>query len=245
MASAVQPLFSPSFSTGSFSVGMKFFVLFFLAVFMSLPALFVSNLAATRAAQHGASTTYDDAGHAVAPHTLMGIKLADSYRSIQRSLKYVTLFLGLVFLTYFVFEITAGKRVHPGQYALVGVAQIIFYLLLLSLAEMIGFDLAFLVAGGATVALFSVNTEWVFASRRLAMRAAAVFSLLYGFIYVLLRLENYALLIGSLASFAAVAATMYVTRSVNWYSSASQQVAAGGASGSAGATASVRESWLD
>ena len=66
------------------------------------------------------------------------------YRSVTRSLKYVLLFLGLVFLTYFVFEATTGKRVHPAQYVLVGTAQIIFYLLLLSLSEKMGFDIAFL-----------------------------------------------------------------------------------------------------
>jgi inner membrane protein len=68
------------------------------------------------------------------------IEVADPYQSVSRSLKYVLLFLGLVFLSYFVFEVTTGKRVHPAQYILVGIAQIIFYLLLLSLAERIGFD---------------------------------------------------------------------------------------------------------
>ena len=61
-------------------------------------------------------------------------------------LKYVLLFLGLMFLSYFIFEVTTGKRVHPAQYILVGIAQIIFYLLLLSLAERIGFDFGFLIA---------------------------------------------------------------------------------------------------
>ena len=76
------------------------------------------------------------------------------YQSVSRSLKYVLLFIGLLFLSYFVFEVTTGKRVHPAQYVLVGIAHMIFYLLLLSLAERIGFDWGFLVGGGATVALF-------------------------------------------------------------------------------------------
>src|ERR1700676_2473261 len=83
------------------------------------------------------------------------IEVADPYQSVNRSLKYVLLFLGLVFLSYFTFEVTTGKRVHPAQYLLVGMAQIIFYLLLLALAERIGFDLGFLLAGTARVVLLS------------------------------------------------------------------------------------------
>ena len=145
--------------------------------------------------------------------------MADSYRSIHRSLKYITLFLGLVFITYFLFEGHNGQARLPRQYALVGIAQTIFYLLLLSLTELVGFDVAFLIAGAATVLLFSMNTAWLFVSRKLGLRALGVFSLLYAFIYVLLRLENYALLVGSSASFAAIAATMYITRNMDWYSS--------------------------
>lgn len=147
------------------------------------------------------------------------IEVADPYQSVNRSLKYVALFLGLLFLSYFVFEVTTGKRVHPAQYVLVGIAQIIFYLLLLSLAERIGFDFGFLLAGAATVALLSANAGWVFSSRLQGLRALAVFTLLYLLIYMLLRLEDNALLVGAIASFLAVAAAMYFTREIDWYSS--------------------------
>lgn len=146
------------------------------------------------------------------------VEVTDPYQSVNRSLKYVLLFLGLVFLTYFVFEVTTGRRVHPAQYVLVGLAQIIFYLLLLSFAERIGFDLAFLVAGIATVGLLSINANWVFASRLQGIRAAVIFSLLYLLIYLLLRLEDNALLVGASASFLAIAAAMYFTRHIDWYS---------------------------
>jgi inner membrane protein len=154
--------------------------------------------------------------------TAMGIsfiEMADPYQSVSRSLKYVLLFVGLLFLSYFVFEATAGKRVHPAQYVLVGVAHLIFYLLLLSLAERIGFDWGFFVAGGATVVLLSANARWIFASRVQGLRALFVFSLLYFFIYLLLRLEDNALLVGAATSFLAVAAAMYFTRHIDWYSS--------------------------
>jgi inner membrane protein len=149
------------------------------------------------------------------------IEVADPYQSVSRSLKYVLLFLGLLFLSYFVFEVTTGKRVHPAQYILVGVSQIIFYLLLLSLAERIGFDGGFLIAGTATVVLLSANAGWVFASRLQGLRAVVVFTLLYVLIYLLLRLKDNALLVGAIASFLAVAAVMYFTRAIDWYGSPS------------------------
>ena len=220
------------------SMGAKFFLLFALAVLMSIPGFFVDSLADSRAEQRGAVTTYNN-GTPQPPHTVLGIRMADSYRSIHRSLKYITLFLGLVFITYFLFEVTTDKRVHPGQYALVGVAQTIFYLLLLSLTELVGFDFGFLIAGAATVLLFSMNTAWLFTSRKLGLQALGVFSLLYAFIYVLLRLENYALLVGSCASFAAIAATMYFTRNIDWYSSGGNY-----APTPAGGSPTARESWL-
>jgi inner membrane protein len=147
------------------------------------------------------------------------IEVADPYQSVTRSLKYVPLFLGLIFLSYFVFEVTTGKHVHPAQYILVGIAQMIFYLLLLSIAERIGFDFAFLIAGASTVSLLSANAGWIFSSRMQAVRAFIVFSWLYGLIYLLLHLEDNALLVGAIASFLAVAATMYFTRGIDWYNS--------------------------
>jgi inner membrane protein len=147
------------------------------------------------------------------------IEVADPYQSVNRAVKYLPLFVGLVFLSYFVFEVTTRKRLHPAQYILVGIAQINFYLLLLSLAERIGFDFGFLIAGIATVALLSATAGWIFASRKQGLRALSVFSLLYVLIYMLLRLEDNSLLVGAIASFLAVAAVMYFTRKIDWYSS--------------------------
>ena len=125
---------------------------------------------------------------------------------------------------------TTGRRVHPAQYILVGMAQIIFYLLLLSFAERIGFDFGFLIAGIASVGLLSTNAGWIFASRKQRFRALAIFGLLYLLIYLLLRLEDNALLVGAIASFAAIAAAMYFTRNLDWYGSLPE-----GAAPSAGA----------
>lgn len=145
------------------------------------------------------------------------VEPANPYQSVSRSLKYAPMFIGMVFLAYFLFETTTGKRVHPAQYILVGMAQVIFYMLLLSIAEHTGFDIAFVLAASATVGLISAYAGWTFDSRSQGVRALVAFGFLYGLIYVLMRLEDYALLVGALASFAAIAAVMYFTRKVDWY----------------------------
>ncbi len=155
--------------------------------------------------------------------TMLGVSFiepANPYQSVARSLKYALMFVGLVFLAYFLFETMAKRRVHPAQYVLIGLAQIIFYLLLLSIAEQVGFDLAFALSAGATVALISAYAGWVFESRRQGLIALVSFTLLYLLIYVLMRLEDLALLIGALTSFAAIAAVMYFTRRIDWYGAA-------------------------
>jgi inner membrane protein len=154
------------------------------------------------------------------------VEPANPYQSVGRSLKYALLFVGLVFLAYFMFETTTGKRVHPAQYVLIGLAQIIFYLLLLSISEHVGFDFGFLIAAGATVGLISLYAGWVFESRVQGLRAFGAFSFLYGLIYILMRLEDYALLVGALASFAAIALVMYFTRRIDWYGGAQLAAAA-------------------
>jgi inner membrane protein len=147
------------------------------------------------------------------------VEVAGPYQSVDRSLKYALLIIVLVFLSYFVFEITTGKEVHPAQYLLVGAAQIIFYLLLLSVAERIGFDGSYFLAAAATVALLAFNAVWIFRSRLQGIRAMVIFALLYSLIYFLLRLEDYALLVGAVMSFLAIATAMYFTRGLDWYRS--------------------------
>jgi inner membrane protein len=141
----------------------------------------------------------------------------DPYQSLERALKFALLFVGIVFLVFFLFEVTAGGRVHAAQYLLIGVAQMNFYILLLALSEHVGFTPAFLIAAVATVGLISLYAGTVFGSRRRALVAAAVFAATYALLYLLMRLEDLALLVGAVAAFAAVAATMFVTRKIDWY----------------------------
>ncbi|MEM9939905.1 MAG: inner membrane CreD family protein, partial [Pseudomonadota bacterium] len=130
---------------------------------------------------------------------------------------YAAMFIGFVFLAYFLFEITQKARAHPAQYVLVGLAQSIFYLLLLAFAERMGFDLAFAIASGMTVGLISLYSVSVFQSLATGLKAFIALSGIYGLIYVLMRAEDQALLAGAVASFAAIAITMFMTRNVQWY----------------------------
>lgn len=142
---------------------------------------------------------------------------ANAYQSVERALKYAAMFIGFVFLAYFLFEVTSNARAHPAQYVLVGLAQTIFYMLLLAFAEQIGFDLAFLIAAVMTVGLTALYAASVFKSRSYGIRALAILSGIYALIYVLMRAEGQALMAGALVSFAAIALTMYLTRNVDWY----------------------------
>jgi inner membrane protein len=139
------------------------------------------------------------------------------YTSVNRALKYALMFLGLVFLTFFLIEATMGGRAHAAQYILLGLAQVVFYLLVLAFAEHIGFDTAFIGAATATVALCGLYAATVFRSFFKGVLAFIAFAGAYGLIYLLMKSEDYALLIGSVAAFGAVALTMAVTRNLDWY----------------------------
>ena len=127
------------------------------------------------------------------------------------------MFLGIVFLTFFLFEATMGARAHAAQYILLGAAQVIFYLLVLAFSEHIGFGPAFALTAGATVCLSGYYAATVFHSKKRGFIAFLAFSGAYGLIYLLMKSEDYALLIGSVTAFGAIALTMFVTRKLDWY----------------------------
>ncbi|MBN38611.1 MAG: cell envelope integrity protein CreD [Opitutae bacterium] len=141
----------------------------------------------------------------------------DVYQKTNRMAKYAILFLGFAFAAFFFSEILQKARVHPIQYLLVGFAILIFYLLLLSLSEQFGFDLAYWVATGGVIFLISGYAQAILRSQRLGLTVGVVLALLYGYLYVILQLENFALLMGSLGLFATLAAAMYFTRKIDWY----------------------------
>lgn len=152
--------------------------------------------------------------------TALGVSLvepANPYQAVSRSLKYAPMFIGIVFLTFALFEATRRTRVHPAQYVLIGLAQLVFYLLLLSIAERTSFTTGFVIAAVATVGLISAYAGWAFDSRRQGVAALGIFSALYALIYVLMRLEDFALLVGSITCFIALALAMWFTRNIDWY----------------------------
>ncbi|NOX82592.1 MAG: cell envelope integrity protein CreD [Alphaproteobacteria bacterium] len=145
------------------------------------------------------------------------IATASPYQSVSRALKYALMFLGIVFLTFFLFEATMGARAHPAQYILLGATQVIFYLLVLAFSEHIGFGPAFALTAGATVLLTGYYAATVFRSLLHGLIAFTAFSGAYGLIYLLMKSEDYALLIGSVTAFGAIALTMFITRNLDWY----------------------------
>ncbi|MFZ4070267.1 MAG: cell envelope integrity protein CreD [Caulobacterales bacterium] len=140
-----------------------------------------------------------------------------AYTGVDRALKFGLMFIGLVFLTYFMFEVVTGLRAHPAQYIMVGLSQATFYLLLLAFAERIGFDGAFMIAAGMTVAMIAGYVVIVFKKAKFFIPAFVAFVALYGLMYVLMQMEDYALIVGSLTLFGALALLMLLTRKVDWY----------------------------
>jgi inner membrane protein len=149
-----------------------------------------------------------------------GVELAepvDQYRMAERSVKYAGLFVLLTFATVWLIEVLAGARVHPIQYLMLGGALCVFYLLELSLAEHLGFALAYSIASLSIVTLIASYSAAIL-QRRMHLIVGAGVALLYGSLYFLLINEDHALLIGSVGLFAILATIMFVTRRVDWYS---------------------------
>lgn len=142
----------------------------------------------------------------------------DSYTKIERSVKYGLLFVIIPFIIFFLFEIFTRKRVHPIQYIMVGTANVIFYLLLLSFSEHLNFDIAYFLSSGATAGLITFYSTFVLNSKRKGLVMLPVAFITYIFMYVILLSEDYALIIGSVGLFLVLAAIMVITRKIDWYS---------------------------
>jgi len=158
-------------------------------------------------------------GRGFAERTAFGVDLlpgVDAYAMSSRAVRYGLLFVVVPFAVLFLFELLAGARVHPVQYALVGLADAVFFLLLLSLSELLPFGAAYALAALAcslVVALYAVSA--IRSPRGFLM--LPVLAALYAWLYVSLSSEDYALLLGSLGLFALVAAAMLLTRRIDWY----------------------------
>ncbi|MBS1667997.1 MAG: cell envelope integrity protein CreD [Bacteroidetes bacterium] len=142
----------------------------------------------------------------------------DAYQQTTRSVKYAILCIVLTFTAFFLIELLYSRSIHPLQYILVGVALCIFYTLLLSFSEYIGFNFSYLIAAAATILLISWYVKSILQSSKMALFIAALLLAMYGFIFTLIQLEDYALLIGSIGLFITLAMVMYFSRKVKWTS---------------------------
>jgi inner membrane protein len=142
---------------------------------------------------------------------------ADEYQQTMRSSKYGLLIIILTFVSFFLVEVFSGKAIHPIQYLLIGLALIIFYSLLLSLSEYILFQYSYLIAGSLVIGLITLYTKSIYKNRNIVLSISAMLISFYGFVYVLLQLQDYSLLLGNIALFLILAAIMFFTRKVNWF----------------------------
>lgn len=141
----------------------------------------------------------------------------DGYFKSHRAVKYSLLFIFLPFVTLFLFELFASGKLHPLQYIMIGLAVVMFFLLLLTFSEHMAFAAAYLIASAGSTLLIAFYTGAVLASPLKGGMMAALKGLLYLYLYMALASEDYALLIGSLGLFAILAGIMILTRKINWY----------------------------
>jgi inner membrane protein len=141
----------------------------------------------------------------------------DEYQKTMRTAKYAIMFIALTFLTFFLTEVLNKKVIHPIQYILIGLALILFYTLLLSFSEHIKFNSAYLLSSLAIIALITAYTKSVLSNNLATAIIAGILIILYGFLYIILQLQDYALLLGSIGLFVILAIVMYVTRKIDWF----------------------------
>jgi len=144
------------------------------------------------------------------------IQPVDLYSRVDRSAKYGFLFIGFTFLALLMFDVIGGVRVSPVEYLLMGAALVLFFVLLLAFAEVIGFTPAYIIAAAAIAGLNTAYSAAILGSWRRALFIGGLLIGLYAVLYILLSLEAFSLLIGSLLLFAALAGVMYGTRRIDW-----------------------------
>jgi len=167
---------------------------------------------------------FDNQQHSFADASF-GVNLVDTvnhYQQNMRSAKYAFMFIALTFVVFFFVEVLTRKKIHLIQYLLVGIALILFYSLLLSISEQINFAIAYLIASIATIGLITIYAHSIFKNKMQTTVLASILSILYVFLYVVLQLEDIALLIGSIGLFIILGFIMFFSRKINWYKNPDQ-----------------------
>lgn len=145
------------------------------------------------------------------------LQIADEYQQTYRTAKYAILIISLTFLSFFLSEVLGNELLHPVQYALVGLALLLFYLLVLSLSEHFGFDIAYASSSLSILLLVALYTRALVTNKKVSHIVGSIILVLYIFLYVVLQMEDYALLIGSIGLLVILGTVMYLTRKVNWF----------------------------
>jgi inner membrane protein len=156
-----------------------------------------------------------------------GVRLlipADQYQKSTRTAKYGVLIIILAFTALFLVEITTKIRIHPFQYILVGVALIIYYTLLLSLSEQVGYNTAYIISSLATILLVSVYAASFLKKKSIIFLFTFLMTCFYAFIFVIIQAQDFSLLIGSIGLFLIVGLLMYFSRNIKWYKEHEVQV---------------------
>ncbi|MFB0611239.1 cell envelope integrity protein CreD [Aurantiacibacter poecillastricola] len=148
--------------------------------------------------------------------TIALVDPVDLYSQVDRAVKYGFLFIGFTFATLLMFDIVGGARVAAAEYLLTGAGLVLFFVMLLAFAEVVGFTLAYVLAAAAIIALLTAYSAAVLGGWRRASFIGLMLAALYCVLYVLLNEETYSLVIGSVLLFAALAGIMYATRGVDW-----------------------------
>jgi inner membrane protein len=141
----------------------------------------------------------------------------DQYQKSMRTSKYGVLVIILTFVSLFMVEIMRKIRIHPFQYILIGAALIIYYSLLLSFSEQVGYNWAYLIATVATVSLIGLYSTTFLNNRILVITFTSLLTFFYGFIFVIIQMQDFSLLLGSVGLFLIIGAIMYFSRSIKWY----------------------------
>ncbi len=156
-------------------------------------------------------------------NSAFGVKLLmpiDEYQKNMRTAKYAIMFIGLTFLAFFMTELLNKTAIHPIQYLLIGLALVIFYILLLSLSEQFGFNTAYILSSVGVIGLIAFYAQSVLRKTAPTVFITGILVILYGFLFTILQLQDYALLLGSLLLFIALALVMALTRNIDWFNAA-------------------------
>lgn len=139
----------------------------------------------------------------------------DNYQVVERSTKYAILFFVFTFMVFFFIENIRKQKVHPLQYALVGFGLVLFYLMLLSLSEHLGLGLSYFLASAGIIVLITAYSQAIFRNTRTTVTMSIFLVLVYSILYILLQMQDFVLLLGSLILFAALAAAMYMSLKID------------------------------